>query len=102
MCNTLMHHPCYSIQDTFISNSTSSQKSGSFSDDKTQWPPFYGYHEMNAETHALMSLLSMASVTFGDAVGEQNSTLIMQLCREDGTTVCLLHGCDDGIPGMHA
>jgi hypothetical protein len=26
----------------------------------------------------------MASVTFGDAVGESNKTLMMQLCREDG------------------
>ena len=41
-------------------------------------------HERNAATHALMSLLSMASVTFGDAVGESNKTLLMQLCRSDG------------------
>lgn len=31
-----------------------------------------------------MSLLSMASVTFGDAVGESNKTLLMRLCRSDG------------------
>ena len=33
---------------------------------------------------ALMSLLSMAHVTFGDAVGESNKTLLAQLAREDG------------------
>lgn len=71
-------------KDTFISNFTSTQKSGSWTNDTKQWPPFKGYHEMNAPTHALMSLLSMASVTFGDAVGESNKTLLMQLCREDG------------------
>ena len=41
-------------------------------------------HERNAATHALMSLLSMASVTFSDPAGESNKTLLMQLCREDG------------------
>ena len=48
------------------------------------WPSFKGYHERNAPTHALMTLLSMASVTFGDAVGESNKTLLMRLCRSDG------------------
>ena len=72
-------------KDTFISNYTSTQKSGrSWSKDQTQWPSFSGYHETNAATHALMSLLSMAHVTFGDAVGETNKTLIMQLIRADG------------------
>jgi hypothetical protein len=71
-------------KDTFISNFTSTQKSGGWTNDTKQWPSFKGYHEMNAPTHALMSLLSMASVTFGDAVGESNKTLLMQLCREDG------------------
>jgi hypothetical protein len=71
-------------KDTFISNSTSTQKSGGWTNDTKQWPSFKGYHEMNAPTHALMSLLSMASVTFGDAVGESNKTLLMQLCRKDG------------------
>ena len=46
--------------------------------------PPAGYHERNAATHALMSLLSMAHVTFGDAVGESNKTLLMQLIRADG------------------
>lgn len=71
-------------KDTFISNFTSTQKSGGWTNDTKQWPSFKGYHEMNAPTHALMSLLSMASVTFGDAVGESNKTLLMQLCRADG------------------
>merc|ERR1719183_604804 len=39
---------------------------------------------MNAPTHALMALLSMAQVTFSDAVGASNKTLLMMLCREDG------------------
>merc|ERR1712178_209912 len=47
-------------------------------------PPFKGYHEQNAATHALMSLLSMAHVTFSDAVGESNATLLKQLIRSDG------------------
>jgi hypothetical protein len=71
-------------KDTFISNSSSTQKSGEWSTDEKMWPSFYGYHERNAPTHALMSLLSMASVTFGDAVGESNKTLLMRLCRSDG------------------
>ena len=98
-------------KDTFISNATSTQKSGEWTNDTKQWPSFKGCksltmasvsappwssiltlgvvlfctdHERNAATHALMSLLSMASVTFGDAVGESNKTLLMQLCREDG------------------
>ena len=36
------------------------------------------------------ALLSMASVTFGDAVSESNRTLLMRLCRED--TGMLLKG----------
>ena len=72
-------------KDTFISNSSSTQKSGrSWTNNESFWPPFAGYHETNAATHALMSLLSMAHVTFADAVGETNGTLIMQLIREDG------------------
>jgi hypothetical protein len=72
-------------KDTFISNSTSTQKSGrSWSRNQNDWPSFSGYHEANAATHALMSLLSMAHVTFSDAVGETNRTLIMQLIRADG------------------
>ena len=31
-----------------------------------------------------MALLSTAHVTFSDAVGEANRTLLMQLVREDG------------------
>ena len=71
-------------KDTFISNSSSTQQSGEWSTDENMWPSFKGYHERNAGTHALMSLLSMASVTFGDAVGESNKTLLMRLCRSDG------------------
>jgi hypothetical protein len=72
-------------KDTFISNSSSSQKAGlTWSNDSTNWPSFSGYHEQGAATHALMSLLSMAHVTFADAVGESNATLIKQLIREDG------------------
>lgn len=72
-------------KDTFISNATSTQKSGrSWTDDQKMWPSFSGFHETGAQTHALMSLLSMAHVTFGDAVGETNKTLIMQLIRKDG------------------
>jgi hypothetical protein len=72
-------------KDTFISNSSSTQQSGrSWSNDTSFWPPFAGYTETGAATHALMSLLSMAHVTFGDAVGETNATLIKQLVRADG------------------
>ena len=34
-----------------------------------------------------MALLSMATVTFSDAVGESNKTLLMQLCRQDGVVL---------------
>jgi hypothetical protein len=72
-------------KDTFISNYTSSQQSGRiWSNKTTDWPSFSGYHEHGAATHALMSLLSMAQVTFADAVGEANTTLIKQLICEDG------------------
>ena len=72
-------------KDTFISNVTSSQRSGrSWTSDESNWPSFSGYHETNAATHALMALLSMAHVTFSDAVGETNKTLVMQLIRSDG------------------
>jgi hypothetical protein len=73
-------------KDTFISNATSSQRSGrSWSPtDSANWPSFSGYHESGAATHALMSLLSMAHVTVGDAVGETNATLVRQLIRADG------------------
>ena len=60
------------------------QTSGQWTNDSQYWPPFAGYHELNAQTHALMSLLSMAQVTFGDAVGQSNKTLLMRLMREDG------------------
>ena len=72
-------------KDTFISNRTSAQRSGqSWTNDTALWPPFAGYQELGAATHALMSLLSMAHVTFSDAVGETNKTLIDQLIRADG------------------
>jgi hypothetical protein len=72
-------------KDTFISNVTSTQKSGrSWSKNPSNWPSFAGYHETGASTHALMALLSMAHVTFSDAVGESNGTLIRQLIRSDG------------------
>ena len=72
-------------KDTFISNSSSEQKGGRWAKgDSNQWPYFKAYRERNAATHALMSLLSMASVTFGDAAGESNRTLLMQLIRADG------------------
>ena len=71
-------------KDTFFSNRTSRQHAGDWTNDTQYWPQFYGYSETNAATHALMSLLSMASVTFSDAVGESNRTLLMQLIREDG------------------
>ena len=53
-------------KDTFFSNSTMTQKAGSTSKDPKNWPPFAGYHERNAQTHALMSLLSMAQVASDD------------------------------------
>ena len=75
-------------KDTFMSNATSTQKAGLSSwvptEMKGSFPSFSGYHETNAATHALMALLSMAHVTFSDAVGETNSTLIKQLIRADG------------------
>jgi len=71
-------------KDTFFSNATMTQQSGRWSKDPNQWPPFAGYRELNALTHALMALLSMAQVTFGDAVGQSNRTLLMYLVREDG------------------
>ena len=51
------------------------QRSGEWTNDTGYWPPFAGYHELNAQTHALMSVLSMAQVTFGDAAGQSNRTL---------------------------
>ena len=75
-------------KDTFISNVTSTQKAGLQSwvppELKGTFPPFGGYHETGAATHALMALLSMAHVTFADAAGETNSTLVKQLIRADG------------------
>ena len=72
-------------KDTFISNRTSAQRSGqSWTNETAFWPSFAGYQELGAATHALMSLLSMAHVTFSDAVGETNKTLIDQLIRADG------------------
>lgn len=75
-------------KDTFISNVTSTQKGGLASwvpsKLKGTFPSFAGYHETGAATHALMALLSMAHVTFSDAVGETNSTLVKQLIRADG------------------
>ena len=72
-------------KDTFLSNRTSAQRSGrSWTTDDTYFPSFSGYVELGAATHALMSLLSMAHVTFSDAVGETNKTLIDQLIRADG------------------
>merc|ERR1719329_1402090 len=52
--------------------------------DQSQWPSFYNYTESDPLTHALMSLLSMAPVTFSDAVGATNRSLVMMTCREDG------------------
>ena len=71
-------------KDTFFSNASMTQQAGQWSSDPAEWPPFGGYHERNALTHALMSLLSMAQVTFGDAAGASNRTLLMHLVREDG------------------
>ena len=71
-------------KDTFFSNASMTQHSGEWTNDTRYWPPFAGYHELNAQTHALMALLSMAQVTFGDAVGQSNRTLLMRLVREDG------------------
>ena len=71
-------------KDTFFSNSSAAQQAGDGHTSSKQWPPFQSYHEMNAPTHALMSLLSMAQVTFADRVASANRTLLMMLCREDG------------------
>jgi hypothetical protein len=83
---TRKRHP--SDKDTFISNVTSTQKAGDAdwvpASLKGSFPSFAGYHETGAATHALMALLSMAHVTFSDAVGETNATLIKQLIRADG------------------
>lgn len=71
-------------KDTFFSNKTMMQTAGTWTNDTKQWPPFHGYAESNPLTHALMSVLSTASVTFSDAVDATNKTLIMMTCREDG------------------
>ena len=71
-------------KDAFISNATSTQKSGDWTRNASFWPPFYGCHKLNAGTQAVMSLPSMALVTFSDAAGEASKTLLMQLIRADG------------------
>ena len=71
-------------KDTFFSNTTMMQTSGANSSDPAQWPPFHGYAESDPLTHALMSLLSMAPVTFSDAVDATNKTLVMMTCTDDG------------------
>eukprot|EP00936_MAST-01D_sp_MAST-1D-sp1_P001500 g1500.t1 len=70
-------------KDTFFSNTTMAQTRPAGTD-KSQWPPFYEYYESDPSTHALMALLSMGPVTFSDAVGATNRTLVMQTCRQDG------------------
>jgi hypothetical protein len=74
-------------KDTFFSNTTMMQQSGSGSSDPSQWPPFHGYAESNPLTHALMSTLSNAPVTFSDAVNATNRTLVMMTCRADGVVL---------------
>ena len=71
-------------KDTFFSNSTMGQTAGLWSKDTNEWAQFLGYREQDAQTHALMALLSMGHVTFGDAVFASNKTLLMQLIRSDG------------------
>ena len=71
-------------KDAFISNATSTQKSGDWTRNASFWPPFYGCHKLNAGTQAVMSLPSMALVTFSDAAGEASKTLLMQFIRADG------------------
>jgi hypothetical protein len=87
-CRCLATSYGISYKDTFISNVTSTQKAGQQEwippNLKGTFPSFDGYHETDAATHALMSLLSMAHVTFSDAVGETNDTLVKQLIRADG------------------
>ena len=70
-------------KDTFFSNHSKAQlrPAGTARD---QLPPFSGYYESDPSTHALMALLSMGPVTFADAVGAANKTLLMQTCRADG------------------
>ena len=71
-------------KDSVITNSSSQPKGGNWTHDINQQPYFKAYNERNAATHLLMSLLSMAAVTFSDPVGETNRSLVMQLCRADG------------------
>jgi hypothetical protein len=50
-------------------------------------PPFYGFTEANAGKHLLHAALSWGPVSFGDAAGAGNATLLAAVCRRDGTVL---------------
>ena len=66
-------------KDTFFSNTSEVTKSTN--------SRFVNFKESNPLTHALMSTLSMAQVTFSDEIGHTNKSLVMMICNEDGVTL---------------
>ena len=66
-------------KDTFFSNSQETPKSTT--------APFTGYSESASLLHALMATLSGGPVTFSDAVGAANLTLLRAIVRDDGVVL---------------
>lgn len=66
-------------KDTFFSDSSETPRSTT--------APFSNYRESSSMLHALMATLSGGPVTYSDAVGAANLTLLRAIVREDGVVL---------------
>ncbi len=73
-------------KDTTLTNASALQRGGD-GVPAANAPSFYKFSETNAAKHLLHASLSWGPVSFGDAAGAGNATLLRAACRVDGTVL---------------
>ncbi len=73
-------------KDSTLTNASAAQHGGDGAPAENA-PPFYNFSEVNAAKHLLHAALSWGPVSFGDAAGAGNATLLHAVCRADGTVL---------------